>query len=395
MIAFNAIIVVIWRLIENTWTLYLEAAPWVMVGLLSAGLIKAWVPQQRLARWLGGNGLWSSAKAALIGAPLPLCSCGVIPVALGLHRAGASRGSTLAFLIATPETGVDSVATSYALLGPFLTIVRPVAAILSGVLTGLVASLVPAAGNPPTSTLGISHFCNTTCGELEERSSAANQTSGFSSDCGCRGNAVAFEVCKNAHWWSRTWSGIRYAITELLDDFSLWLFIGLMVAGITMTLVPPTALASYGSGLSAMLFMLVVGVPFYVCATESTPIATAMLLAGVSPGAVLVFLLAGPATNLGTVGVLRQEFGMRFMVTYITGISLCAIGFGLLTNYAAAALDINIAAQLHASQELVPVWIKYASALALTVLALRPLRKHVLGLPGVSALIDGGDGKDG
>lgn len=188
------------------------------------------------------------------------------------------------------------------------------------------------------------------------------------------------ELAESRNGWVRTGSGIRYAVTDLLDDFSVWLFIGLALAGLTMTLVPPTALGAYGSGLPAMLLMLVVGVPFYVCATESTPIATAMLLAGVSPGAVLVFLLAGPATNLGTVGALRQEFGGRFVVIYIVGISACAIGFGLLTNYAVSALGINITAQLHASQELVPDWIKLISAFVLTILALRPLRRRVPGL---------------
>lgn len=388
MIAPDAITPIIEHLMENTWTLYLEAAPWIMVGLLSAGLIRAWVPQQRLARWLGGNGPWPVTKAALIGAPLPLCSCGVIPVALGLHRSGASRGSTLAFLIATPETGVDSVAASYALLGPFLTVVRPLAAILSGILTGLMASLIPLAVTPASTALDTDSQCGTACGGLEERTHSRNQTSACNPSQGCGGATTVVETHEGARWWPRTWSGIHYAITELLDDFSLWLFIGLAVAGITMTLVPPTALASYASGLSAMLFMLVVGIPFYVCATESTPIATAMLLAGVSPGAVLVFLLAGPATNLGTVGALRQEFGTRFMAIYVVGISLCAVGFGLLTNYAVAALGINITAQLHAGQALLPEWAKYGSALALTVLALRPLRKHVPGFQAPPVHID-------
>lgn len=376
MVTLAAIERVIALFVENTWTLYLEAAPWVMVGLLSAGLIKAWVPQQRLARWLGGNGPWPITKAALIGAPLPLCSCGVIPVALGLHRAGASRGSTLSFLIATPETGVDSVATSFALLGPFMTIIRPVTAILSGIVTGLLGSLVSVGKHVPSTAPTANPSCTGTCVQQD----TAHPRSACSSDASCGAQTMNTELAESRNGWVRTGSGIRYAVTDLLDDFSVWLFIGLALAGLTMTLVPPTALGAYGSGLPAMLLMLVVGVPFYVCATESTPIATAMLLAGVSPGAVLVFLLAGPATNLGTVGALRQEFGGRFVVIYIVGISACAIGFGLLTNYAVSALGINITAQLHASQELVPDWIKLISAFVLTILALRPLRRRVPGL---------------
>lgn len=374
----NALELIIQHVVGNTWALYLDAAPFVMIGLLSAGLIKAWVPQQRLASWLGGDGLWPITKAAVMGAPLPLCSCAVIPVALGLHRAGASRGSTLSFLIATPETGVDSIFISYALLGPFMTVVRPVTAILSGIMTGLLGSLVSPGRHTAAPTPLAASSCSSDCGTQTARQEGAPASACSASTC--NDETCMADASQSRNGWARTGAGIRYAVTNLLDDFSVWLLIGLTLAGITMTLVPPSALSTYGSGLPAMLVILLVSLAFYVCATESTPIATAMLLAGISPGAVLVFLLAGQATNLGSLGPLRKEFGWRFVFVYLAGISVSAIGFGLLTNYVVAALHIDIVAQLHATQELLPEWIKLLGAGALTILALRPLRRHLPGL---------------
>ncbi|APZ42417.1 SO_0444 family Cu/Zn efflux transporter [Acidihalobacter ferrooxydans] len=368
--------------LANTWGLFLEAAPWVILGLICAGLIKAWISQDRMARWLGGQGAWPVTKAALIGAPLPLCSCSVIPVALGLHRAGASRGATLSFLIATPETGVDSVATSFALLGPFMTVVRPLSAIMSAIVTGLLGSLAgPATHSPAKGTRQADRKdCDSAAYSTGAPASAVADAPDVcgATACGCESAVPGQDA--DASVWRRSAAGLRYAVTDLLDEFSLWMALGLALAGLTMTVVSPTALGAYGSGWPALLLMLLVGVPFYVCATESTPIATAMLLAGVSPGAALVFLLAGPATNLGTVGALRKVFGWRFVVVYLGGISACAIGFGWLTNALVQALHIDIGAQIQASAELLPIWVKLGCAVALAALALRPLRRRLPGL---------------
>ncbi|WP_111748775.1 SO_0444 family Cu/Zn efflux transporter [Salinisphaera orenii] len=367
------------QIVNNTWGLFLEAAPWLLLGLLVAGLIKAWVPERRMAGWLGGNGLWPMTKAASVGAPLPLCSCGVIPAALGLHRAGASRGSTIAFMIATPETGADSVGASYALLGPFFTVLRPVTAVVSGILTGLLAGLAPGTSREAQGAASTG-CCGSDRAEAEPAAEAG--TCCANDGCGSTGSSPDTGDTPARGWWPRTRDGLHYAITDILDDFSLWLVIGLAVAGVAITLVPPSALATYGSGFTAMLALLAIGIPLYVCATESTPIATAMLLAGVSPGAVLVFLLAGPATNLGTVGALQREFGWRFVAVYLAGIGACALGFGMLTNAVVAWLGIDIAAQLSASSQLVPGWLALASALLLIVLAVPALRTPVLRLLG-------------
>ncbi|HKJ88594.1 MAG TPA: SO_0444 family Cu/Zn efflux transporter [Gammaproteobacteria bacterium] len=368
-----------WQILTNTWHLFLEAAPWLLLGLLVAGLVKAWVPERRMADWLGGRSLWPVTKAACVGAPLPLCSCGVIPAALGLHRAGASRSSTVAFLIATPETGADSVGASYALLGPFFAVVRPVAAVASGILTGIWVGLAPAAKGRRAEAPAATGCCGGGC-EADEEEPAEGAACDMTGDscCGPAEPAVGGPAAPAPPWWARARDGIHYAVTDILDDISLWLAVGLLVAGIAITFVPPSSLAAYGGGLPAMAALLALSIPLYVCATESTPIATAMLLTGVSPGAVLVFLLAGPATNLGTVGALNREFGWRFVATYLAGIGACALGFGLLTNLVVDRLGIDIAAQLQASGGLVPHWLAVASAAVLLLLALPPLRGPVL-----------------
>jgi uncharacterized membrane protein YraQ (UPF0718 family) len=341
----------------NLLELSLEAAPWLLLGLLIAGLVKAWVPEDLMSRWLGGRGPWPVTKAALIGAPLPLCSCGVVPAALGLHRAGASRGSTISFLIATPETGADSIAVSYALLGPFMTVVRPVAAVVSAVFSGLLAGSSDHHQPYP-------HVH--TRFEVE----AGGQPQGA---C-CQGTCRRDSKPPPAGWIARTQDGLGYALSDILDDISLWMAVGLVLAAAVMTFIPPTTVAHYGSGLGAMILMVLIGVPMYICATASTPIAAAMLLAGVSPGTALVFLLAGPATNFGTLGILRRELGTRATAAYLGGIAISSLALGLTTDLLVSALHIDVQAQIMEPADVVPAPVAWLTIAVLVAAAIRPLR---------------------
>ena len=346
------------KLPANILAVYLDAAPWLLLGLLAAGLIKAWVPDALLSRWLGGRGLWPVTKAAIIGAPLPLCSCGVLPAALGLHRGGASRSSTVSFLIATPETGADSIALSYALLGPFMTVVRPLAAILSAIFTGLLSALVPESKPvPPAESRGCDSCCSGTCSTETPSAPAEAPVTGV----------------------QKTLTGLRYALTDILDDIALWLAIGIVLAGIVTTLIPPQALAEWGSGLPAMVLMLLVGIPMYICATASTPVAAALLMAGISPGTVLVFLLAGPATNIATLAVVKKELGMGVLVTYLAGIAITSIGLGVVTDMVANIMVVDIQTELSQGAELVPGWLAWGSGALLALFAIKPLRGRLLG----------------
>lgn len=334
---------------SNTLLLLLDAAPWLLLGLVAAGIIKAWIPDSLINRWLGGAGLWPITKAALVGTPLPLCSCGVLPAALGLHRSGAGRGPTVSFLIATPETGTDSIALSYAMLGPFMTIIRPIAAIFSAIFAGLLASWArEQTPTPAELTSCRNSCCNDSCTPAAERS----------------GNGPL----------KTTMEGLRYAFTDILDDIVVWLVIGILLAGLVTTLLPPLSLAAWGSGLPAMLVMLLAGIPMYICATASTPFAAALLLSGISPGTVLVFLLAGPATNLATLAVVRKELGNQVLFAYLGGITFASLMLGLVTDALASNMGLNIQAQLSESSELVPPWLAWGSAVILVAAALNSLR---------------------
>ncbi len=312
-------------LLQNLLDLYLEAAPWLLLGLVMAGLLKAWLPEGMLQQKLGRGRFLPIFKATLIGAPLPLCSCGVLPAAMGLRRSGASRSATVSFMISTPETGPDSIAITYALLGPFMAVVRPLAAIASALFTGLLNSLFVSQRETPVAALSL-------------------PVAGGTASCGCgEGDSCASEPSgKPSGLWQRSLQGLRYAFTDILDDIWHWLLAGLVLAALVMTFLPPDTLASWGSGLPAMLMMLVIGIPMYICATASTPLAAAMILAGVSPGTVLVFLLAGPATNLATMGVIRREMGMRTLVLYLVGISISSILIGLATDAALSRLELSV-----------------------------------------------------
>lgn len=338
------------------WQLWLDAAPWLLLGLVVSGLMQALLDANRLARHLGGEGLWPSVKAALLGAPLPLCSCGVIPAALGLRRSGASRGSTASFLIATPETGVDSIALSYALLGPLLAIVRPVAAITSAITAGVLTS----ASEPrAASSLGASAVA-------VDAASGTTRESSCCSSSGCSGESEP----ARPPLAQRLLAGQRTAFGELFGDLAGWLLIGLALAAAVTAFVPESFLTRFGDGLPAMLVMAAIGVPMYICASASTPLAAGLLLAGVSPGAVLVFLLAGPATNIATLGIVRRELGARTLAIYLASVVGVAIAFGYLTNALAGVWGLDVQTELAASGELLPAWLTLGAAITLAALTL-------------------------
>ena len=350
-------------LLRNAWEIWVEAATWLLVGLVAAGVLKTWVPASFLQRWLGGRGLYPVLKAAVIGTPLPLCSCSVLPAAIQLRRSGASNASTVSFLVATPENGADSIALTYVLLGPVMTITRPVAAIVSAVATGLLTGFVSdhegnrtKAEKPTSSNNGCGTNC---CSQVEEPSQSSHAPSRI----------------------TKCW----HAVIDLLDDIAGWLLIGILLAATLNTFVPANAIARWGSGLLPMLGILVVSVPMYICATASTPVAASMLVAGISPGTVLVFLLAGPATNLASVGLLRRELGAKATVAYLVGIAVTSVGLGLALDALLPGTTLDPLSQIDHGSELVPPVFSFTAAILMGLLAVRPLRS-LIGRLAVSAL---------
>ena len=349
--------------LDNSWRLALLSAPWLLLGLVAAGLIRAWLPTQLVGRALGGSGLPSVTRAALVGAPLPLCSCGTLPAAMSLYRSGASRASTTSFLIATPETGVDSVALSWVLLGPFMALLRPLAAVVSAVTAGLL--------------VGCAEMRDTRHGALVNLPQAGSAC--CSTVTCCDEGQTATEGGSHG-FWRRTLDGLVYAFSDLLDDLALWLAVGILAAGLVVTLLPPDLLANWGSGFFAMLLVLTISVPMYVCATASTPLAHAMLFAGVSPGTVLVFLLAGPASNLASLALVRRELGSRALLAYLFGVGGVSIllGLGLDALTAGFGLDPLAGMARHGlSDDGVSIGVAVFSLLILVVAGVPPLRRHL------------------
>lgn len=385
--------------IKNFIDLSAEASPWLLLGLLIAGLMKAWVPSEILSKHLG-KGKSAIVKAALIGAPLPLCSCGVIPVATELRRSGASAPATASFLVATPETGIDSVSVSYALLGPIFAFYRPFAAIMSAIITGILvsgikeedikspvtdikksnttccASKQPAPENLPTES-AVKSCCSSKL-PAKEIQIEAETSSCCSSSTATISKVSLIPSTALSEFFEKTKMGVYYAATKLIDDIIIWLTIGLVFASIIRTFLPEDFLLSYGSGLPAMLLMIVISIPMYICATASTPIAAGFIMAGLSPGTALVFMMAGPATNISTLGVIKNEMGGAVLTRYLLGVALCAIGFASLLDFSLNYYAINISEQMQHSHELLPYWFGLTCAALIALLAIKPLRKLVL-----------------
>ena len=371
---------------NNFLALCLEAAPWLVLGLLIGGLMKALIPTTLMQKHLSGSGFPSIIKAALFGAPLPLCSCGVIPAALGLRRAGASKPATISFLVSTPETGIDSVSISYALLGPFMAVVRPIAAISSAVVAGLLVGRSEETEENSSTTSTAKTSCCSAAAEITEASSCCSANTTSKTKDTNKEACCSTEPEKNAEkppgFLQSSWDGIVYSFTDLFDKVLFWLAIGLVFAALVKTFVPVSFLAQWGGGLPAMLIMLVIGIPMYVCATASTPIAAGLLLAGLSPGVAMVYLMAGPATNISTLGVIGKELGRRPLIAYLTGVGVVALITGFVVDYFVIRWGIDIQAQISHSHDMVPAVIAWAALLVLVAVIIKlkfgkyvPIRK--------------------
>ncbi|MEQ3640616.1 MAG: SO_0444 family Cu/Zn efflux transporter [Alteromonas sp.] len=348
---------------QNFLALFMESAPWLLLGLFVAGVMHELVPVSFLERHMGSNSIGSISKAAVIGAPLPLCSCGVIPAALGLRRSGASKSSTISFLVSTPETGVDSVSVSYALLGPLFAIIRPIAAVASAIYAGIMVkvfgdsdSKVNKTAEPVSSCCESettkpveSSSCCSTKADVAQPSSCCSSSQHESGNHSMNANSTGAELTDHSLNAFSSFSNAaasaarvaRYASGKLLEDIVVWLLIGLALAAAIKTWVPTDFLTQWGDGLVAMLVMAFIGIPMYICATASTPLAVGFLAAGLSPGAILVFLMAGPVTNISTMGMIKQEMGLKTLALYLFSVVSASIAFGYLLNYLVSAMSLQ------------------------------------------------------
>lgn len=300
--------------INSLWSIINEMSPYILLGFVIAGFLHVFIKPSAMSRHLAGKGVMPVVKAALFGIPLPLCSCGVLPTAVALRRQGASKGAATSFLIATPQTGVDSIAATYSLLGLPFAILRPVSALVGAMIGGVAVSRFDKDETPASA--GIIH-AGCSCGD------------------GCAHNDDEYE---GMTVWHKIVESVRYGLVDMVASVGKWLVIGLIVAALITVLVPDelfVGLSRYP--LLAMGVMILVAVPMYVCATGSIPIALSLMLKGLTPGVAFVLLMAGPAANFASVVILSRTMGYKSTLIYVGSVIVTAVGFGLLVDMALPA----------------------------------------------------------
>lgn len=334
-----------------------ESAPFLLIGFAAAGLLRALIPERKIYELLGDDSFRSVLLASLIGVPLPLCSCSVIPAATGLRQGGAGKAATTSFLISTPETGVDSISITWALMDPVMTIARPLAAFVTALTTGTFVGLLPSAADDASEA------------PVPEESCCSKD--GCSADSGAhvaRGSAVR--------------EGLRYAFGPLVDDLAVWLVVGFVLAAAVTAAIPDGFFAALSSGWVSSLLMMLVATPVYICASAATPIAAALILKGLDPGAALVLLLVGPATNVTTVLVVYRFLGRGVLAVYLAGVAACALAFGAAVNALYAGLGIDPVAVVGAIEDGGVGALQALCAVALVLLLAYRLWRKVSAAPG-------------
>lgn len=304
----------IWTFLTDFMTILGEMAPYLLLGFLFAGLLHAFVAPKNIERYFSGSPFLSSLRASFLGIPLPLCSCGVIPTGAALYKNGASKGGTVSFLISTPQTGVDSMLATFSLLGLPFAIIRPIAALITGVTGGFITGKV-------------------TVNEIQEKPPAndGQETKRFS---------------------QKIVDVFRYGFVEFIQDISKWLIIGLVAAAVISSLVPDEFFDLMAvPPLLQMLLILVVSIPLYICATGSIPLAAVLILKGISPGAAFVLLMAGPATNAATITMIGKVLGRKSLIAYLATIVVGALGSGLLIDYVLPTNWFTSMAEQHLGHE--------------------------------------------
>jgi hypothetical protein len=314
--------------LSEWWTLHAMMSPWLLLGLVVAGSLGVFFTRAWLVHHLGSSGFGAILKATVLGIPLPLCSCSVIPMGIGLHRKGASRAASLSFLTSTPQTGVDSIFLTAGVLGWPLVMIKVVAALLMGLVVGVL---------------------NMNGGQRESKE----------------------EVQEEKSDESKGWKGwVDDSLVELPGALAKPYLIGVTLSVILTLSLPDDSLAKWvGPGLAGMALALLVSLPTYVCATASVPLALMLLDQGMGVGGVLVFLLAGPASNGATMMVIAKTFGWpSFFKYFLTIVVFSFLAGSLLESWMPSGA---VSEHLHHHEKL--GLLEHLSGLVLFGLFLKPL----------------------
>ncbi len=336
---------------SNLWTLFIDMSFYIMLGLLLVGILHSFVDKKWITSQIGSTSFWSVVKASIIGVPLPLCSCGVVPTAVELKKTGGSNGAVVSFLVSTPQTGVDSIIATWGILGPFIAIFRACAAFISGIITGAIVNIFgkdvkltetksscgcSSEPEPSTSSCGCSSVpdpsesscCCSTTPEPEETSCCCSSTS--------KPATISFgEKLKNV---------FTYGFCSFLDEIAFHFIIGILISALISTIIPEDFFIGYGldSGILSMLLMVLIGLPMYICSTSSIPIALSLIMKGLSPGAAFVFLFTGPVSNMASLIVIAKSLGKKITAIYVGSVIVLSITFGMIFDYIISALHLDV-----------------------------------------------------
>lgn len=318
-----------------------DMAPYLLLGFFFAGVLYLLFPKKKVRRYMGRNRNRAVVNASLFGIPLPLCSCGVIPTGLSFYRNGASKGSTVSFLISTPQTGIDSILVTYSMMGLPFALIRPFVALVTGISGGFLTNRLTA----------------------KEKEEAPADTGNNSS--------------LPAGFFPKIKAMFRYAFVEFLQDIMGWLIIGLVIAALIAVFIPDDFFAGRaGNDMLEMIVILIAAIPVYICATASVPIAAVLMLKGLSPGAALVLLMAGPATNAATITMIAKVLGKRSLAGYLISIISGALIFGFLINTFLPGRWFELPGHMMShDHEILPAWLSTGSAIVLVLLIINGYMK--------------------
>ena len=272
--------------LKDSWHIIAQFAPYLLLGFVVASFLQYLIPEDFIVKQLGKKGFLSILRSTLWGIPLPLCSFSVIPVASSIKNSGASKGSTIAFLSATPQTGVDSLLATAALLGWPFAIIKLIIAFIAGIISGVLVDFI---------------------------------------DTKKENKFIEFDFCpllnkkKNLKE-----NSLKYFFITLPLDLYKPLLIGILIAGFIPNLIQSNLPSYLSDGFYSFLSMTFISLPLYVCAVESIPVAYTFLLKGISLGSILIFLIIGPATNSATILAAMKIIGKKSTFIYIFTLVLIA-----------------------------------------------------------------------
>ena len=375
--------------------LFLDMGLFLLIGMAFSGLFHILLSKELVAKHLGKPGIGSIIKASLLGVPLPLCSCGVIPTAIGFSKSGASKAAVTSFLISTPQTGIDNIIATAGLMGPFFAIYRPITAFLTGIVGGIFVDIFDkkkksCCNKTNQENNGNSKNENQTENELNKESCCCHSNSSpkiacedsakESSSCCCSSNKKKGGTSK---FLNNLMEFFNFGFLTFTQDLVFHLLIGIAVAAAISTFIDKDFIQSIGitQGLPAMLIMLVIGLPMYICSNSAIPLAVAFIAIGFSPASVFVFLLAGPVTNITAIGALVKALGKKCITIYLLSVSIMAILFGyvfeLLLHFFKWDVTSKIIATCHSCHKTQPLY-KYIAGWIFAALLVRAIIVRML-----------------